>query len=130
MDFPPKCCHFFNLASYFCTIFILSVGSIGSPGSSGRQDSDKQSFGPNEVALATRGRKGRSQEARSRGPLLLVLMKIENDDDNDNVDDDDDEIKGVQKKARKLINGNVQRAHCASDNNICQKIKKIFCQEF
>ena len=92
----------------------------------------KQSFGPNEVALATRGRKGRSQEARSRGPLLLVLMKIENDDDNDNVDDDDDEIKGVQKKARKLINGNVQRAHCASDNNICHiftKDKEIFCQE-
>ena len=37
-------------------------------------------------------------------------------------------LKGVQKKARKLINGNVQPPHCASDNNIChftRKKKKI-----
>ena len=32
--------------------------------------------------------------------------------------------KGVQKKARKLINGNVQPPHCASDNNICHFTRK------
>ena len=33
-------------------------------------------------------------------------------------------LKGVQKKARKLINGNVQPPHCASDNNICHFTRK------
>ena len=48
----------------------------------------------------------------------------DDDDDDDDDDNDDDKIKGVQKKARKLINGNVQRPHCASDNNICHIFTK------
>ena len=65
------------------------------------------------------------QEIRRARPLY----EDDDDDDDDGHDDDDDDqdddkIKGVQKKARKLINGNVQRPHCASDNNICHIFTK------